>query len=162
MLLIPQVPVGKSKKLAKLWKGPYRIDSIDFNLNVSIIHFLNVKDKQTVHIARLKPYFGQLSIENKEQKPEDHYEIEAILESRFNEKGNKEYLIKWKGWSHKYNQWRKEEDIQAPELLQAWSRREKKKPQIQEVDIPDLDQIAAIPSLQVMKRRAKKPARPLN
>lgn len=41
---------------------------------------------------------------------DDEYEVEAILDSRYNKRTNNiEYLLKWKGYNEKT--WEKEEDL---------------------------------------------------
>ena len=46
MLHTPHVEAGKSQKLAKLWKGPYRILKQEGELNVLIRHTLNPQNQQ--------------------------------------------------------------------------------------------------------------------
>ena len=51
----------------------------------------------------------------------EHYEIEKVLDSRlFRQK--LQFLVKWKGYGYEDNQWIKEDDLDAPELLQDFYR----------------------------------------
>ncbi|CAL8389655.1 unnamed protein product [Arctogadus glacialis] len=51
------------------------------------------------------------------------FAVESI-EKRRNRKGRVEYLVKWRGWSPKYNTWEPEENILDPRLLDAFKDRE--------------------------------------
>lgn len=50
------------------------------------------------------------------------FAAEKILKER-TRKGNKEYLIKWKGWSAKWNSWEPQDNILDPWLLQEFNDR---------------------------------------
>ncbi|XP_023666337.1 E3 SUMO-protein ligase CBX4-like [Paramormyrops kingsleyae] len=52
------------------------------------------------------------------------FAVESIEKKRF-KKGRIEYLVKWRGWSSKYNTWEPEENILDPRLLTAFQNREK-------------------------------------
>ncbi|KAL4648001.1 E3 SUMO-protein ligase CBX4 [Arapaima gigas] len=52
------------------------------------------------------------------------FAVESIEKKR-NRKGRVEYLVKWRGWSPKYNTWEPEENILDPRLLVAFQNREK-------------------------------------
>ena len=56
----------------------------------------------------------------------DEYEIEEIREKR-TFKGKIHYLIKWTGWPSEYNQWVPEDDMNAPRMIQAFEKAEKRK-----------------------------------
>ncbi|XP_002737498.1 uncharacterized protein LOC100369045 [Saccoglossus kowalevskii] len=49
------------------------------------------------------------------------YEAERLLRKR-TRKGAVEYLVKWKGWSNKYNSWEPEENILDPQLMEELDR----------------------------------------
>jgi len=49
-------------------------------------------------------------------------EVEAILDHRDSNKG-REYLIRFKGFSNRYNEWVHVKDVQAPELLAEYEKR---------------------------------------
>ena len=61
------------------------------------------------------------NIRNKEAE-EDEYEIEKILQMK-GKRGEKQFLVKWKGFTNRYNQWIKEEDMNAEDLVREYKRR---------------------------------------
>ncbi|KAM6163265.1 E3 SUMO-protein ligase CBX4 [Rhynchocyon petersi] len=52
------------------------------------------------------------------------FAVESIEKKRIR-KGRVEYLVKWRGWSPKYNTWEPEENILDPRLLIAFQNRER-------------------------------------
>uniref|UniRef100_A0A8C1YCS0 Chromobox homolog 4 (Pc class homolog, Drosophila) n=1 Tax=Cyprinus carpio TaxID=7962 RepID=A0A8C1YCS0_CYPCA len=52
------------------------------------------------------------------------FAVEGIEKKRIR-KGRIEYLVKWRGWSAKYNTWEPEENILDPRLLVAFQNRER-------------------------------------
>ncbi|XP_077462136.1 E3 SUMO-protein ligase CBX4-like [Stigmatopora argus] len=52
------------------------------------------------------------------------FAVESIEKKR-SRKGRVEYLVKWRGWSPKYNTWEPEENILDPRLLDAFEDRER-------------------------------------
>lgn len=50
------------------------------------------------------------------------FAAEAITKKRLR-KGRTEYLVKWKGWSPKYNTWEPEENILDPRLIHQYERK---------------------------------------
>lgn len=54
---------------------------------------------------------------------EEIYEVEDIIERKDIPFGKVLYLLKWKNWSHQYNTWELEENLECPELIQAFERR---------------------------------------
>uniref|UniRef100_A0A673FVT9 Chromo domain-containing protein n=3 Tax=Sinocyclocheilus rhinocerous TaxID=307959 RepID=A0A673FVT9_9TELE len=50
------------------------------------------------------------------------FAVESIEKKRIR-KGRCEYLVKWRGWSPKYNTWEPEENILDPRLLVAFQNR---------------------------------------
>ncbi|XP_034543793.1 E3 SUMO-protein ligase CBX4-like [Notolabrus celidotus] len=52
------------------------------------------------------------------------FAVESIEKKR-SRKGRVEYLVKWRGWSPKYNTWEPEENILDPRLLDAFQERER-------------------------------------
>ncbi|XP_062304198.1 E3 SUMO-protein ligase CBX4-like [Osmerus eperlanus] len=52
------------------------------------------------------------------------FAVESIEKKR-SRKGRIEYLVKWRGWSPKYNTWEPEENILDPRLLDAFQNRER-------------------------------------
>ena len=88
------------------------MDKIIGKLDAEIHYMLNPKDCQLVHISRLKTYFRNDLEDEKENCKSGFYEIKAILDSWImKKKEKKQYLVKYKGWMNKYNQWKNEEDL---------------------------------------------------
>ncbi len=118
------VPVGggegRSTSLAALWSGPYRIEKATGPLNYRIVGVDNPADTHVVHVSRLKPYVRRQS-DFSAPTPANHFEIEDILDQRSSSEGI-EYLVKWRGFSHRYNSWVRREDLAADELLERFER----------------------------------------
>ncbi|CAL1602186.1 unnamed protein product [Knipowitschia caucasica] len=55
----------------------------------------------------------------------DHVFAVESIEKKRSRKGRVEYLVKWRGWSPKYNTWEPEENILDPRLLDAFQDRER-------------------------------------
>ncbi|VEN47620.1 unnamed protein product [Callosobruchus maculatus] len=53
------------------------------------------------------------------QEPEE-YVVERIIDSRVNEKGIKEYYLKWIGYDEKDNSWEPEYNLDCPGLIKAF------------------------------------------
>jgi hypothetical protein len=116
-LYVPVVAQGQSKKLSKLWSGPYRILTKKGKLNVTISSIANPKDVQFVHVNRIKPYRGQ-----EKTLEDDEYTIRGILSDRLSN-GKKEYLVKWLGYSARHNSWVPESLVTAKDLILKYERK---------------------------------------
>lgn len=57
----------------------------------------------------------------------DEYTVEKIIDSRINDNGVKEYLLKWNGYEEKDNTWEPEENLDCPGLIEAFERDKAKK-----------------------------------
>ncbi|XP_057673029.1 chromobox protein homolog 8a [Corythoichthys intestinalis] len=57
---------------------------------------------------------------------ESVFAAESIIKRRIR-RGRWEYLVKWKGWSHKYSTWEPEENILDERLLAAFEERERER-----------------------------------
>ncbi|KAK9886167.1 hypothetical protein WA026_015678 [Henosepilachna vigintioctopunctata] len=55
-----------------------------------------------------------------EEKEAEEYIVETILDSRINAKGVKEYFLKWIGYEDKDNTWEPEENLDCPDLIEAF------------------------------------------
>jgi hypothetical protein len=53
------------------------------------------------------------------------YEVEKILDHRVNARGNRRFLVKWKGYPYSEKTWEPEKGLNCPDLLAAYLTREK-------------------------------------
>ena len=127
----------RSKKLTPKWTGPWEITGVIQGVTYRIKNCQNPKMKeQKAHMSRLKPFFQDISsipreVEEKEQNSEiedstEEYEVETILQHRRKNKGY-EYLVKWSGWTQRYNSWEPESNLShSPEILKDYWRLKEK------------------------------------
>ena len=72
--------------------------------------------KEGIPQYKLKDYDGEIITGTFYQKQlsrayeQEMYFIEKVLKSR-NKAGQKEYLVRWKGWAPKYDSWVSETDV---------------------------------------------------
>ena len=64
----------------------------------------------------MKKYYPTTS---KAQTTEDEYEVDEILDKRGKGKQIK-YLVRWKGYTNRYNSWIKGANMEAPDLLKKF------------------------------------------
>ena len=93
--------VPEGGKLAPIYEGPYRVSEILKNGNVQLRDLKSQGIYDVFHVTRLRPY---LTYTSENPLEEDEYLVEKIL-ARRGEGENREYLIKWKGWSSTFNGW---------------------------------------------------------
>ena len=134
MLWHPHLRVlkGQTKKLYRAWRGPYRIAKLTgpSRLNAQVVDLNNRNKRITVAIQRLKKYYSR----PEDQKPidadqSDEFEIDAIEAERERQPGRKEYLVLPKGKPRRYRIWIAETELQAPELIATWQRRNNREQQ---------------------------------
>ena len=55
----------------------------------------------------------------------DVYEVDKVLDMRVAEDGHREFLVKWKGWGPKWNNWEPEEHILDKRMISKFDRKRK-------------------------------------
>jgi hypothetical protein len=139
-LFVPRVTVGLTRKLAKMWCGPYLVTKVR-DSNIFLQNLTNGVDvKNPVHANRLKLAYHRnvrpsasveipedtIAMEDDEIPAEDfvpisakrsdappssdEFIIEKVLRSRLVQ-GSKQYLIKWKGFPASQNSWEPESNL---------------------------------------------------
>jgi hypothetical protein len=58
-------------------------------------------------------------IDNESQQS---YEVQYIFKHKTNDNGEKEYLVKWKGYSKKHNSWVKEKDFVERDIINSYTK----------------------------------------
>ncbi|KAJ8983625.1 hypothetical protein NQ317_004263 [Molorchus minor] len=76
--------IGISKKLAKYWKGPYRVIKKIGPVTYKI-QKVGTREEQVVHVNRLKPYYGSKYSKNEEEQVSDESEEESGKEDEDSE-----------------------------------------------------------------------------
>lgn len=113
---------GQNRKFAAKWRGPYRVITKTNDLLFKIAGVHNRKDVQHVHVQRMKSYTER---ESEEEDEEGHQEIDYIVDVREGKAGQ-EFLVKWRGWSNRHNQWVQEGGVKAAKLVKEfWQLRGK-------------------------------------
>lgn len=113
----PVIEQNKSKKLTRTWTGPYKIIQVITKENIIIQHINNPEDEQKVNSNRLKRWEGILAERDKE-----FVEIEDILEMK-HVNDDILYLVKFRGYSKKHNEWVSQDNLKANEALQRFQVR---------------------------------------
>jgi hypothetical protein len=105
-----------SKKLSEQFMGPFKVlkklgtQAYELALpNTYLIH-------PTFHVSLLEPYYGVSTSEqllpDLNYYKADKYEIEAII-GHTKVQGQNLFLVKWKGWTDKYNEYVAKEDMEG-------------------------------------------------
>lgn len=50
----------------------------------------------------------------------EEYEVERIVDMRCTKDNTREFMIQWKGYRSEYNEWKREDDLNCPDLLKAF------------------------------------------
>lgn len=60
------------------------------------------------------------SVVEEEEGEEEEYVVEKIIDHRYTKKGKLEYFLKWKGFTDADNTWEPAENLNCPELVEAY------------------------------------------
>ena len=123
----PVVKENNNKKFFFHWIRPYHIQRIFSNDTLEIIPLYGLSKPLRVHVSRTKKCYNnnkhslskeyQYEYENNPSK----FEIDQILDFNTIEE-EPLYLIYYKGYNKRYNQWIPEKDYDALELLKHFLR----------------------------------------
>lgn len=58
--------------------------------------------------------------DNEEAADSDDYEVDKLVEVRKKRDGTREFLVRWKKWSPKYDTWEPENNLSCPELIEEF------------------------------------------
>ena len=110
-----------SRKLTRPFEGPYKVTEAPNNLNRKIQLVSNPAKQLTVHVERLKPFVEDGNVLT--GREDDEYDIGEILQERKGKKGM-EYLVRWKGYTAKYDTWEPVEnfDMECDAMLKFKQR----------------------------------------
>ena len=123
----------KSTKLLTPWLGPFQISKIDTNYsNITLKLPPTMKCHPTFHVKVVKPYL----IPNQQfphwivptnSPPEvnkdgfDEFEVENILDHKFDKNHRSQFLIRWKGYDEAHDTWEPESNLKnASKLLKDY------------------------------------------
>lgn len=73
-----------------------------------------------------KPTNSSSTVEE-EEEGEEEYVVEKIINHRYTKKGKLEYFLKWKGFSDVDNTWEPAENLNCPDLVEAYELEKAKK-----------------------------------
>jgi len=106
-------------KLAPTNEGPFKIISVSGNVS-QIVHLENENNQQSVNVSRL---ILQRAKEKPKKKDEVEWELEKIITSRINQDGQEEVLVKWRGFTKRFNSWIPINNLHADDMLEEFRGR---------------------------------------
>jgi len=124
----PIVEDKKTKKFATSWTGPYRIVLIISNSQI-IVKDIYSKKLKAVHISRLKKVKDARKPIKEAKEPRQNptnlesYEVEKVIDDRVDNKGQKYFKVRWKGYPPTEDDWVKEQDMDCQDLVTEYYRR---------------------------------------
>lgn len=63
---------------------------------------------------------GEGNVEDEEEGESKEYEVDKVMEVHFKKNGAREFLIHWKGFSHKEDTWEPEKNLNCPDLIEKF------------------------------------------
>ena len=116
------------KKARKEEKGKEKIDENSSG---------KTKSKFIVNLRGRKRGGGEKN-EKGNEEGSDRFEITEILDERITKAGMKEFLVKFNGYTKRYDEWVKEKDLDADRLIEQWRAKKRRieasKPRIRSND----------------------------
>jgi len=80
----------------------------------------NENNQQSVNVSRL---ILQRAKEKPKKKDEVEWELEKIIKSRINQDGQEEVLVKWRGFTKRFNSWIPINNLHADDMLEEFRGR---------------------------------------
>ena len=108
----------RAGKFDPKFTGPHRVLAVLSPLTVEIQDEYNQRHKQIVHVKRLKAYKSVTD----DLVPAGDAAISSIRASRIDNDGTLQYLVRWAGFTRRYDSWVAATDVHAPELVAAFER----------------------------------------
>ena len=121
-LYTPKTKVGLSKKFHRHWDGPFIIVEKLNAINYKVKNMNNERNVMVVHISRMKLYSNADYNNQSEEKEDDVYEVESILDTKTKE-NTIYYFVKFIGFDNRHNKWIPASDLHAEDLLEDFHRR---------------------------------------
>ena len=116
----------KSAKLGSKRLGPFEVleKTGAHTYRLDLPHWMKIHDN--IHADRLSPWKGN-DINGVTPPPpepveidgEEHYDVEKVLDSKFERKKLK-YLVKWVGYHEGHNSWEPVDNLNCPELVEEF------------------------------------------
>ena len=94
-----------TRKLASIWAGPFKILSVVGPVAYKLELPVDWRIHNVFHVSQLKAVVG--NVQREQELLVDagtEYEVERVLDSRV-VRGNKQFLVKWKGYEDYDNSW---------------------------------------------------------
>ena len=122
-----------SKKLADKKLGPFPVEAKVSELNYRLTLPMTIPVHPVFHVSRLYP-FQEDVIPGRTLPPpppveiegEEEHEVDEIIDGRL-WRNQKQYLIKWKGYTNEHNTWQRLADLEhAPEAVAAFHKKHPK------------------------------------
>lgn len=112
--------------------GPFRILEKVGPVNYRLQLPADSRLHPVFHVSLLEPAKGETPVAMEtELQPEndpDVYEVEEVLDTKTTTRGQRQYLIKWKGYDHTENSWEPIKNLNCPGLLEQFHRRDQRTP----------------------------------
>ncbi|MGH2611658.1 MAG: chromo domain-containing protein, partial [Rhabdochlamydiaceae bacterium] len=117
------------------WTGPFRV-TLMINNAIIIIKNINNNQQKATHISRLKKVESvkkpnrderiekELEKESERKREDEYYEVERVVDDMVDKNGQLYYKVRWKGYPPTVNDWVKARDMNCPELIEEYYKRQ--------------------------------------